>query len=264
MAAGDAFHDGRLADALAEAKNEVRQHPTDLGPRMFLAELLAFAGELEQADKHLAAIMQIKSDAAAVQQMRQLLRAELSRQEVFEQGRVPEFASAPPEYVQLHLKAIARLRDDDPEAAAMCLAEAEMLQPELAGRCDGEEFTELRDLDDVTSPVLEVLTATGKYYWVPLETVRRVEFRPPESPRDLLWRSATMEAEPGPAGEVFIPTIYAGSCRADRDALKLGRETTWQGEEGQPIRGLGQRMLLVDDEDRPLLSVGTLEFDEPA
>lgn len=264
MAAGTEFQAGRLGEALVNAKADVRQNPTDTGCRMFLAELLAFTGELEQADKHLSAILQLKPDAASVQQMRQLIRAELARREVFEQGRMPEFASTPPAHVRLHLKALASLRDNDPEGAAMSLAEAEMERPEIVGSCDGEAFEELRDLDDMTSTVLEVMTATGEYYWIPLESVIHLEFRPPESPRDLLWRSATIEADPGPEGEIFVPSIYPGSCRADRDALKLGRETIWQGEEGQPIRGLGQRMLLIGEEDRPLLSVGTIELNRAA
>jgi protein involved in temperature-dependent protein secretion len=40
----------------------------------------------------------------------------------------------------------------------------------------------------------------------------------------------------------------------------LGRSTDWRGGDGSPVRGIGQRTLLVDDDARPLLEIGTLRF----
>ena len=52
----------------------------------------------------------------------------------------------------------------------------------MAGTCDGRPFEDSRDLDDLTSCVLEVLTSDGSYYWVPIADVESIEFRPPARP----------------------------------------------------------------------------------
>ncbi|MEI7815483.1 MAG: type VI secretion system accessory protein TagJ, partial [Coriobacteriia bacterium] len=73
-----------------------------------------------------------------------------------------------------------------------------------------------------------VLTSTGKYYWIPLEAVELAEFRPPERPRDLLWRPTHMVVTDGPDGEVFLPTIYPLTFANGDDQLRLGRGTDWR------------------------------------
>ena len=74
----------------------------------------------------------------------------------------------------------------------------------MAGTCDGVEFEDLRDLDDLMAPLFEVLTSNGKYYWVPIEQVELIEFRPVVRPRDLLWRRVRMVVKDGPDGEVYF------------------------------------------------------------
>ena len=80
--AGPLFEAGRLADAVAAANAAVRQAPADLAPRVLLAELLLFAGNLERADVVLDAGSAIEPQAAVViAEFRQLLRAELARRQ---------------------------------------------------------------------------------------------------------------------------------------------------------------------------------------
>ena len=87
----------------------------------------------------------------------------------------------------------------------------------MTGTCDDQPFDDLRDLDELTASFFEVLTSTGKYFWIPLERVDTVEFRAWERPRDLLWRRAHMVVRGGPDGEVYLPVLYAGSvCRSGR------------------------------------------------
>jgi type VI secretion system protein ImpE len=123
------------------------------------------------------------------------------------------------------------------------------------GTCDGRPFEDLRDLDDLTADFLEVLTSTGKYYWVPIERLVTVEFRAPVRPRDLVWRRAAMAVKDGPEGEVYVAAIYTAPAEGVDDAMRLGRVTDWRGGDGTPVRGVGQRTLLVDDEARPLLEI---------
>ncbi len=160
---------------------------------------------------------------------RQLLRAELARRDCFEQGRVPEFLEAPCCRARRHLEAWIELRSGRLAEAAHLLEDAEQMRPALAGKRGDAPFEDFLDMDDLTSSFFEVLTTTGKYYWVPMERVELLEFAAPRRPRDLLWRTVHMEVRGGPDGEVFLPALYAGASGESDDRLRLGRMTDWRG-----------------------------------
>lgn len=261
MTSQELFAAGKLAEAVAAQTEAVKKHPADAAPRSFFCELLCLAGDLERADKQLDALSELDAQAAmGVAMFRQLLRAETARRECFEQGRVPELLDDPTPGLKLHLEAMVHLRAGDLAQAAQVLATAEEQRAPQTGECDGEPFDDFRDLDDLTAPVFEVLTTTGKYYWIPTERIELVEFHPPEHARDLLWRSAHMVVRGGPDGIVFVPALYPGSHQAADEQLKLGRGTDWQQAEGGPVRGVGQRTFLVGDQDRPIMELKTLTF----
>lgn len=261
MTAHQLFESGKLAEAQLAAVEEVRKKPTDVGARAFLAELMCFNGELERADKQLDTLStQVPDTAVNVAAFRQLIRGETARREFYTAGRVPEFLHDPSEAATKHLEASIHLREGDKAAAAALLAEAEELRPKCKGECDGEAFEDFRDLDDRLAPVFEVITSTGKYYWIPFEKVDLVEFHPPEVPRDLIWRRCHMIVQGGPDGEVFIPVTYVDTDNTGDEAIQLGRATDWRGEEGEPITGIGQRTFLVGEEDKPVMSIGTVSF----
>jgi type VI secretion system protein ImpE len=152
------------------------------------------------------------------------------------------------------------LREGKSTAAASLLAQAEEERPKVSGACDGQAFEDWRDLDDLTAPVFEVLTSTGKYFWIPVESVDFIEFHPPERPHDLLWRRAHMVVAGGPDGEVYLPSLYPMTFESPDDQLRLGRGTDWRGGDGEPVRGVGQRMYLVGDDPRSILELKTIEF----
>jgi type VI secretion system protein ImpE len=265
MNAQEQYQAGDLRGAIATATEEVRKHPADTARRGFLTELLCVAGELERADRQLDALGQQDPEAAlGVSMFRQLIRAEQARQQFYAEGRVPEFLAEVSPGLRLHLEASIRLREGQAGEAAALLAQAEAQRPHVAGTCGGRPFDDLRDLDDLTASFFEVLTSTGKYYWIPVESVELIEFRPPARPRDLLWRRARMVVHGGPDGEVFLPALYAGAGADADDRLRLGRATEWQGGDGTPVRGLGQRTFLVGDEAVPILELQELSFQAPA
>ena len=261
MNAKEYLQAGDLQGAIAATADEVKRHPTQTQPRALLAELLCFSGDLERADKHLDAIGQQDPEAMlGVAVLRQLVRAELSRKEFYEQGRAPEFLDPPPPHVRLALEASIAIREGNMAEAAAKLEEAERLRPRLSGTSDGKPFDDFRDVDDLTSTFFEVFTSTGKYYWIPNERVELIEFHAPERPRDLLWRQAHMVVAGGPDGEVTIPAVYYGSHADGGDRVKLGRVTEWRGEDGAPVRGFGQRLFLMGDEARAILELKEITF----
>ncbi len=262
MNAKDHYEAGRLSEAVAAAVEEVKRHPADVNRRGLLAELLCFAGEMERADLQLDAMgHQDPQVMMGIAMFRQLIRAEQARQQFFSEGRLPEFLDKPDDRLQLHLEASIRVREGHDQEAAELLARAEQQRPKVQGASSDQPFDDLRDLDDLTASFFEVLTSTGKYYWIPIERVERIEFRAPVRPRDLLWRRAHMAVRGGPDGEVFLPVLYAGSQNDADDRLRLGRSTDWRGGEGVPVRGVGQRMFLVGDEACGILALETITTD---
>jgi len=261
MNAKELFQVGQLDEAVAAAGEDVKQHPTDSGRRGFLCELLCFAGNLERADKQLDAIGQQQPEAAmTISLFRQLVRAEQARQQFFAEGALPEFVAEPGQHIKRCLEASIRIREGKPDEAMELLAEAQQLRPAVSGACNGEAFDDIRDVDDLAGAFFEVLTSTGKYYWITTETVDSIEFRPPEQPRDLLWRSAHMIVRGGPDGEVFLPTLYAGSAAETDDQVRLGRLTDWRGGDGRPVQGIGLRMFLIGEEAKTIMELEEITF----
>jgi type VI secretion system protein ImpE len=258
--ASDLLRDGKLADALAAANAVVRKAPTDLGARIFLAELLVFSGNLERADVLLDAASTIDpSTAVVVAEFRQLIRADMARRQLFRDGRVPELLSDATEVQRLQLAALVALRANDMAEAAKNATAAEEARPRAPGLHNDAPFDDFRDADDLLAGTFEVLTTTGKYFWIPTERIISAEFHAPKRPRDLIWRRCTMSVADGPDGEVYIPVIYAGG-EPTSDLLRLGRETDWTDESAGPVRGIGQRVLLAGDDDIAIMDLGNLRF----
>jgi type VI secretion system protein ImpE len=256
MNAREAYEAGNLREAIAAMNTEVKQHPADTARRGFLCELLCFAGELARADLQLDTMSsQDPQSMMGLSLFRHLVRAEQARQQFYSEGRLPELLGQPSAALRLHLEASILLREGKVQDARQLLGQAEEQRPRPAGVCNGQPFDDLRDLDDLTAPVFEVLTSNGKYYWIPIEQVELIEFRPPARPRDLLWQRVHMVVRNGPDGEVFLPTLYAGTQADADDRVRLGRATNWQGGDGVPVRGLGQRTFLIGDEARPILEL---------
>lgn len=262
MNARELYRAGKLTEAIASQNEEVRAHPADVQQRSFLGELLCIAGNLERADAQLETIERLQPGSGpGLGLIRQLIRAEKTRQEVHRHGRVPDFLGEPPEHVRLRLQAAVALRGGELAEASRLANAAEDVRPAVPGRCDGTSFDDFRDLDDFAAGILEVLTSTGKHLWIPVEQVVTVDCDAPAQPLDLLWRPAAVQVRDGPEGKVFLPTTYCHEGVEQDDAARLGRRTDWvpAGRDGA-VRGLGLRTFLVGDEARSVLEITHLEF----
>ena len=265
MSASDLFRAGKLKEAITAAVDEVRNHPTDTGRRLFLSELLCFAGDLERADNHLDAVGHNDPQIMPwIVTFRQLIRAEQSRQDFFAKGRLPEFLTRPEGAVAQLLEASIRVREGALQEAALLLDQAEESRRRMTGICDGQTFQDFRDLDDQTCCVLEVITTNGTYYWIPISQVESIEFHEPERSRDLIWRRTHLIVRDGPDGEVYLPVLYPGASAEADDQIRLGRQTDWRGGDAVPVRGVGQRTFLVGDDARSIMELKTITFEPPA
>ena len=158
MNASDLFKAGKLHEAIDAQTQEVKSHPTDHGKRLFLFELLAFAGNLDRARRQIEVVNygEVELDTAVVA-YRKILDAEHARRRLFREGLAPQFLTEPPEHVRLRLDAVNRLRENRPAEAAEALARANGAIPPFSGQLNGKPFILLRDVDDLFAGVLEVM-----------------------------------------------------------------------------------------------------------
>ena len=257
------LHQNRLEDAIAAQVDVVRTKPGDADARALLAELLCLAGQFERADKQLDLIgTQQPGLAVGVALFRQLIRGAMAREEVFLKGAVPEMIGGATEPLQAALSALLDLRDGSEESASATLKASEAKRPSLSGTCDGKPFDDIRDGDDVTACLLEVISSTGKYFWVPWERVAELEFEKPKSLRERIWRQASLAVRDGSDGIVYIPALYPLlPGRSLSVEARLGRLTDWIELGGGAMVGVGVRTLLIGEHGLTLDEITSLEVD---
>lgn len=258
---------GRLNDAIAARSSFLRSQPADLDARWELAVLLCFAGELDRAVLQLDALTRQNADLGmSLAVYRTLLVAEAERSAVHRREGQPLLPPDCPAHVEARLAALQALRHGDVAQTRAALERAEKERPDVEATIDGERFTDLRDYDDLLGPVLEVY-AGGRYLWLPLERVKRIEIAPPAQLVDLLWPQATLEEISGAEAHVHLPALYVGSSEAADERVKLGRTTEWRDHADLLYRGIGQKTWLAQRADGEreigLLEVRKLEISAP-
>ena len=228
MNANDLLRAGRLAEAIQALNEEVRQAPGNAQKRTFLFELLCFAGEYDRAERQLDAL---SSDNKNVQMGALLYRAALAaervRQKFFQQGDYKNHAAA---------------------------------SEEIPGTLNGAPFQTLSDADPRIGARLEVF-AGGDYLWIPFDQISSIKMQAPKRLRDLLWAPVLLQTGPDckhrDMGEVLVPVVYSGSSRHEDENVRLGRATVWTESENTEVP-CGQKILLVDGEEVPILEVREL------
>ncbi len=264
MNAHELFKQGKLSEAIADVTNHLKSKPSDTESRLFFAELLCFAKQFDRADKQFETVgQQTTKIAVTLALYRQLLRGETAREQVMREGRAPELVGALPPYAEKSLEALVALRLKQTDEAIRLMEEAQQVRPMLAATCNGNEVADFGDLDDRVAGVMEVITSTGKYFWVPMQLISSMEFEEPEVPTDLIWRKAQISVRGGPVGEVYIPTRYVADDQED-EAMLMGRATDWSDDSSPIITGRGQRMFAADEQELSIMELQSLSFAEAA
>ncbi len=247
--ASDLFQAGRLDEAIASQIQDVKSDPGNETKRLFLFELLVFAGQWDRAGRQLDAINYPDPERNAnVAAYRALLDAERQRAEVLGSGKRPEFLIDPPADTERRIEALACLAENRQGDAATILRQIDEGASLIRGELNDAPFELLRDCDDVFGTTLEVFSTTGTYYWVPMEQIASLTINEPSQLRDLAWLPATLEMKDGPSGDVFLPVRYPISEEHADDAVRLARATDWSDSETGPVRGSGARLYLVGDD----------------
>jgi type VI secretion system protein ImpE len=229
--ARELFQAGKLNEAVRALNAELRDNPADVKRRTFLFELLCFTGEFDRAEKQLDILGKENKDADMGSLLyRGAIAAERTRQEMFAKKDVPP-----------------------PKAGDQA----------VRGTLNGKPFEDLTDADPRIGRRLEVFAA-GSYLWMSFHDLATVVFQPPRRLRDLMWATALVRVGPSfkgvELGEVLVPALSPSACAHPDDLVRLGRTTNWEElEDGQEVP-VGQKMLLVDGEEFPILELRSLEF----
>ncbi|MCU1232312.1 MAG: virulence protein SciE type [Candidatus Solibacter sp.] len=237
--AEELYREGKLTEAIGSLQSFLRDHPSDKRARNFLFELLCFAGEYERARKQLAVLAdESQGSRFGIAFYLAALSGEVERQAYYEEPAADGQASpaSPPSSTS----------------------------NSIAGSWNGKPFHGIRDMDARLGESLEFLAA-GKYHRLPFRYLKRLQIEPPVKVRDLFWLPATIEttADLGAMEypSILIPVLYPHTYLLDDDQTRLGRATEWAaGEDGREMP-CGQRILLFGEEEAPLLSIRTIEFD---
>lgn len=227
MHARQLFQSGRLDEAIEALGAEVRDNPTDAQRRAFLFELLCFAGQFDRAEKHLNVLGRGGRDAEMGALLyHAALHAERLRNEMFEKQNFPLTAARA-----------------------------------VGGTINGQAFTSISDADPRIGARLEVFAA-GQYMWLPFEHIAVVRAEAPKRLRDLLWVPAIVRPNESfkglELGEALLPAIAPETWREADPAIRLGRVTEWRELQDGDQAPVGQKMLLVDDEEFPILELREL------
>jgi type VI secretion system protein ImpE len=233
MTPQDLLKAARLNEAINALSEELRSDPANLKGRTFLFELLCFCGDYDRAERHLDVLSQAspQSEMGAVL-YRGLLNAMRTRQEVYPKGKIQNLLSAG-------------------------------VTGPLSGRLNETPFERIVDSDPRIGANLEVFSA-GAYLRIPFSVISSVEIDPPRRLRDTLWIPAVIHATSAfggrELGECYLPALTPFAANHQSDVVRLGRETVWEeGEEGE-ISPIGQKLLLINGEEVPILEIRKLEF----
>ena len=234
MEASALYKAGQLGPAIEALGLELRKQPTDTRRRIFLFELLCFAGEYDRASKQLDVLASGGKDAEAGAMLyRAALHAQRTREDMFAKGELPLGEVAPPP----------------------------------AGFCDDVPFSTFADEDDRIGANLEVFIA-GSYTWIPFHYIARIDMEPPTRLRDLLWAPAILHTTKAfrlqDLGQVLLPVLAPLSWKHPDDAVRLGRTSVWIEDAAQGAIPAGQKMFVADGEAIPMLQVRELSFQHDA
>lgn len=232
MDARTLFRSGQIQSAVEALGAELRSNPLDAQRRSFLFELLSLTGEYGRAEKQLDVLAR---DGGPSQMgtivYKTVLHAERIRQEMFQEGALPMSGEA---------------------------------SSDLSGTLNGQPFSSISDADHRIGARLEVFAA-GQYSWIPFSQLAGIHAEAPGRLRDLIWISARVSTSPDfkgvDLGEVFVPALAPLTWQHDEDQVRMGRMTDWIATAEGGEAPIGQKLLLVDGEEIPILEVRELIFD---
>jgi type VI secretion system protein ImpE len=249
-----------LAEELANLQQSIRGDAANAKLRIHLFQLLCVTGQWQRAlsQLQLCAQMDVKSLPMA-QTYREAIRMELFRAEVFAGKRTPQVMGQPPKWIGPLLEALKMDAAGDAKAAASLRSQALDEAEPRACTVDGKSCEWLCDGDVRIGPTIEII-ANGQYYWLPFESCQGIAIEAPVDMRDLVWAAGEVMLPNEGRIPVLIPARYPGTEAQEIDALRLSKTTEWLAAGEDAWTGTGQKTLMSDLGEHPLLETRLITF----
>jgi type VI secretion system protein ImpE len=264
MDAQQLISEGQLGAALGALQDSVRKDASNPKYRTFLFQLLCVLGQWNRALTQLNVAAELDAGALPMAQTyREAIQCEALRAEIFAGKRAPLVFGEPQPWLVLLLEALKLDAGADFDNAANARAQAFDDAPASSGSINGQRFAWLADADQRLGPVIEAII-NGRYFWVPIQRISRIEIEAPADLRDAVWMPANFTWANGASTVGLIPTRYNDTVSCTDDALLASRRTEWVEHGALSGHGLGQRMLATDAGEYALMDVRLIEIDPPA
>jgi len=251
-----------LQESLSRLESRIRTQPGDADLRAAFAQLLCLDGNWPRALAQLKSWAALKPQAQpTVTLLEQAINGERQRAEVMAGRARPVTAENQWPWLSLMVSA---LEPGSMEAAAHRETALEMADanPGQLTTQDGQTvaFDWLMDGDCRFGPVCEAIV-NGRYFWLPFSAISAMQFQPPASVTDLVWRHTLVRLQDGSEQVCQIPARYPLQADAE-DRFKLSRVTEWQALPGDAPHylGMGQKVWLNDGAEYSLLDLLTVSF----
>ena len=240
---------------LTQLQDQVRKHPANFKYRVFLFQLLSVMGSWDRALTQLNVCGDLDAAALAmVQTYREALGSEALRAEVFAGTRSPLFFGKPDQWMALLLEALKKSGEGEFSQFSTLMEQALEEAPLTSGTINDEAFEWIADGDSRIGPFLEAIV-NGNYYWIPFHLISEIIIEEPEDLRDMIWMPAQFTWANMGKAVGLIPTRYPGSELSSDAKIQRAQKTEWIEQGENVYTGLGQRMLVTDANEYPLMDI---------
>ncbi len=257
MTPEDCLKLGNLDEALRLLQDRIKKQPSNPQDRVFLFQLLSVMGQWDRALTQLAVVKELDdSSIAMVLMYRQVIACERIRERVFLGQEEPIVVGTPKQWIALMIQSLRLAAEEKYEASQTVRMQAFDEAPSVSGSLNDESFEWLADSDTRIGPVLEAIV-DGRYIWTSWENLQSVVIEAPVDLRDVVWLPAHFVWKNGGENYGLMPARYPRSYQTE-PLLALSRKTIWQELPHDIHIGYGQKMLLTDQSEYPLMEVRTI------
>jgi|SRR5690554_2168091 len=244
-----------LAEQLCNVKEQIRTTPSNVSLRVYLSQLLMVTGQWARALQQLQTAAQLEAKVIPMAQTyRELIQAEIFREEVFSGNKIPMTFGDDSGAIDLQIQSLLQ-RSQGNHISADGLQNKAYDQALTKPSYINNQATQwLADADSRLGPTCEVFI-NGGYYWLPFAKIQTLELEAPQDLRDLVWTPAKITLLDDTQKLAFLPSRYPFSYQCDNDKLALSALTEWQQLSPQAWAGTGQKTLVSEQQEYPLLTV---------
>lgn len=243
---------------ISQVHSNIRNHPSKIELRVHLSQLLMVFGQWQKALQQLQTIAQLDEKKIVITQTYcALIHAEIQRELTLSGQQEPLYFTKPNDWQILLAEALIARAHNQTAAAEKFQQHAYSEAPSSPVIINDEQANWIADGDSRLGPICEAYI-NGSYYWLPFDQIKQINIEKPQDLRDLVWIPATFTLMDSSQHFGFLPSRYAFSYMQHNDQFSLASLTEWKSLGEHSWAGVGQKMLITDNNEYPLLTIRTL------